>query len=450
MDARARHAECGTISGGRSAALRFHARPSHAATLRRSDRADLQHPRREICTASGDVITAKQRFRLAMSASGRAFPICCSKCAVTCVGWNRSRVPMPGLTARRKSCCRSGWIAWPRIMVSLPTPPRAARCAPGARRKRGVSALPDELHEIFVHTVENQFAFLVVNGGTHRDHTGRALGRKLPDFQRGIERVAGIDRFEEFSADLDETDQALANDMRKKSGAGCGEAQDLKTMRQGRLMAEPLAIFGVVMDRVIVEADGLERRKVRIADGARRVAEDFADTQLLKASQFDDPVILRLKIGHGGPPRRLGGGHSILSIRSGHPPPAAGVSAPRSPPSPDQGSAARCCGIVRWRPTPQRRPFRGPGRLAPARKPQKTVWRAGSPRYSTLAVPNRDWVHAALALPPPLSRRLPARSSRPSCALTRETLSGALCRVLKPIGKLQSNSVNSGSSANEE
>ena len=58
--------------------------------------------------------------------------------------------------------------------------------------------------------------------------------------------------------------------MRKGAGACGGEAQDLQAVRERTRMAECFAIFDIVMDWVIVEADGLECGEVAIAQGARR------------------------------------------------------------------------------------------------------------------------------------------------------------------------------------
>ncbi len=67
-----------------------------------------------------------------------------------------------------------------------------------------------------MHAIEHEFALLIVHGGAHRDDAGRPLRHKLGDRQRRIKRVAGINGFEEFRADLDEADQLLADDMRKQ------------------------------------------------------------------------------------------------------------------------------------------------------------------------------------------------------------------------------------------
>src|SRR6185312_14777982 len=208
---------------------------------------------------------------------------------------------MRGPCAPRKSCCISRSIGWPRITASRRARPATA-CAHGMR----MSVLQPE--EIFVNAVEDEFGFLVVDGGAHRDDAGRVLRHQFGDLQRGIERVAGIDRLQEFRAYLDEADQAFADDMWKQPRARSREAQNLEPMRQRRGVTELPAIFDVVMDRMIVEADGLERREVRIADGARGAFENLADSKLLKAAQRQDAMIVGFEFGHGQPPPSLGGG----------------------------------------------------------------------------------------------------------------------------------------------
>ena len=124
-----------------------------------------------------------------------------------------------------------------------------------------------------MRTVQHQFAFLVVDGGAHHDDSRRALGNQFGDLQCGIERVAGIDGVEEFGVDLDEANQAFADDMGKQARARRGEGQYLKTVGERSAIAQRFAIFDVVMDRVVVEADGLEGGEIAVAQGARRIAK---------------------------------------------------------------------------------------------------------------------------------------------------------------------------------
>src|SRR5580692_2363702 len=108
--------------------------------------------------------------------------------------------------------------------------------------------------QILMLTIEHEFAFLIMHRRAHDDDAGGLLLHKLGDFERGIERIAGENAFEEFRAHLDEADEALAHDMRKQSCARSREAQNLQAMRERRGITEALAIFVIVMDWVIVEA----------------------------------------------------------------------------------------------------------------------------------------------------------------------------------------------------
>ncbi len=69
-------------------------------------------------------------------------------------------------------------------------------------------------------------------------------------------------------------------------------------MRQGRRIAQPLAIFDVVMDRMIVQAHRLEGDEIRVADGARGQRVDLADGELVEAAQRHDAMFGRIKA-HG-------------------------------------------------------------------------------------------------------------------------------------------------------
>src|SRR6185437_302302 len=104
-------------------------------------------------------------------------------------------------------------------------------------------------------------------------------------------RSARIDGFEELRVDLDEADQAFADDMRKKPRTRGSKRQHLKPMRQGSGVAQRLAIFDVVMDRMIVEAHRLERGEIAVAQRARRIAEDLAHFQFVKRAQGDDAMV---------------------------------------------------------------------------------------------------------------------------------------------------------------
>src|SRR5439155_22813514 len=112
---------------------------------------------------------------------------------------------------------------------------------------------------------------------------------------------AGIDRLQEFRRLLDEGDERLADHMRENAGAGGGEAQHLKPVRQRAGMAALAAIFDIVMDRVVVGRDGLERGEIGLRDGAARNVEALADDEILEKPAFRKPVlppVETLAVGH--------------------------------------------------------------------------------------------------------------------------------------------------------
>jgi len=117
---------------------------------------------------------------------------------------------------------------------------------------------------------QHQLALLVVYRRGKGDDTGRALRRQIRNLEHRIERIAGIDRLQEFRRLLGKGDQRVADGERKIAGPRCGETQDLEAVRQHPWMAALAAIFDVVMDRMVVQADGLERGEIRIRQRARR------------------------------------------------------------------------------------------------------------------------------------------------------------------------------------
>lgn len=72
-----------------------------------------------------------------------------------------------------------------------------------------------EPEQIFVHAIQHQLALLIVHRRAHHHDARRALRDEFDNLKRGMQRVAGIDRFEELRIDLDEADQAFAGDMGK-------------------------------------------------------------------------------------------------------------------------------------------------------------------------------------------------------------------------------------------
>ena len=136
--------------------------------------------------------------------------------------------------------------------------------------------------QVFLFAGQHEFALLVVHGHRDRDDPGCTLRGQRRDRQTRIERIAGIDRFQEFRRLLDKRDQRIADDMGEGAGAGRGKAQHLKPVRQRAGMAALAAIFDIVMDRVVVGRDGLKRREIGLGDGAARDVEMFADREVLE------------------------------------------------------------------------------------------------------------------------------------------------------------------------
>src|SRR5262249_54551839 len=111
------------------------------------------------------------------------------------------------------------------------------------RRLSGVAPAQQD----FLLAGENELALLVVEGGGEGDHTGRALRRQRGDLEHRVERVAGMDRPQEFRGLLDKGDQRVADGVGKAARARRGETQDLKAVRQRPLMAALTAVLDIVM-----------------------------------------------------------------------------------------------------------------------------------------------------------------------------------------------------------
>src|SRR5947209_8548422 len=79
--------------------------------------------------------------------------------------------------------------------------------------------------------------------------------------------------------------------MRESAGAGGGEAQHLKPVRQRAGMAALAAIFDIVMDRVVIARNGLERGEIGVSDGSARNVEPLADREILKEAAFGKAVL---------------------------------------------------------------------------------------------------------------------------------------------------------------
>src|SRR5437762_12977001 len=69
--------------------------------------------------------------------------------------------------------------------------------------------------------------------------------------------------------------------MREGAGAGRGEAQHLKSVRQRTGMTPLAAIFNVVMDRVVIGLYRLQRGEIGLGHGSARNIEALANREIL-------------------------------------------------------------------------------------------------------------------------------------------------------------------------
>src|SRR5258707_4961206 len=145
--------------------------------------------------------------------------------------------------------------------------------------------------QIFLLAAEHQFVLLVVHCHRNCHHAGRALWGQRRDYEARIERIAGIDRLQEFARLLDEGDQRVADHMCEGAGTRCSEAQHLKAVREWARMTAFATIFDVVMDRVVIARDGPERREIGFGHGAARDVEPLADYEILEILALRKPVL---------------------------------------------------------------------------------------------------------------------------------------------------------------
>lgn len=125
-----------------------------------------------------------------------------------------------------------------------------------------------QAQQIHVPAIQHQFPVLVVNGGLHRHQPGCTLGFEFSHRQFRIERVVGENTLEEFCLDFNKANQGVTDHVREQARTGGGKAQDLQAMGKRTFQAALAAIFGIVVDRMIVARHCLEGRKIGIGDGA--------------------------------------------------------------------------------------------------------------------------------------------------------------------------------------
>src|ERR1700704_6396206 len=79
--------------------------------------------------------------------------------------------------------------------------------------------------------------------------------------------------------------------MGEGAGAGGGEAQHLKPVRERAGMAAFAAIFDIVMDRMVVGRNRLKRGEIGLGDRAAWNVEALADREILEKPALRKPVL---------------------------------------------------------------------------------------------------------------------------------------------------------------
>ena len=129
---------------------------------------------------------------------------------------------------------------------------------------------------------QDEFSPLIMDGHLGCDETRVTLGGEVDDLKRRIQRVPGMHLFKELARQFGEGYEDLSDVMRKKGCAWSGESQDLQTMDHWSAVSVSLCPFDVIMDRVIIRRDCLERRCMRIGECSTRRAKHLSDSQVLK------------------------------------------------------------------------------------------------------------------------------------------------------------------------
>src|SRR5262249_3805746 len=194
---------------------------------------------------------------------------------------------------------------------------------------------------------QDEFTLLVMESCEQDDHTGGALSDQFDDLEYRIERIAGEYRPEKFGRLLDEPDERIRYLVRKPTGAGRREAQDLQPMRQRAGKAARSAEFQVIVDRMVVPGHDLKRREAGIRHGAARQRVTLADRELLEPTLRRNRVPRRIEslVCHAGSPLspvRTRADRSAISHVHACPPPRRAVwKSDTSRESPRRSSAAR-------------------------------------------------------------------------------------------------------------
>ena len=115
---------------------------------------------------------------------------------------------------------------------------------------------------------------LVADGGPGGHLAGVAVRGQSCDLQLRVERVTGVDLAKELAADAGEGDEDVADVLREQGRSGRGEGQHLQAVDDRRDMAVAAGVVDVVVDRMVVGGDCLERRGVGVGQGPAGRPED--------------------------------------------------------------------------------------------------------------------------------------------------------------------------------
>jgi len=115
---------------------------------------------------------------------------------------------------------------------------------------------------------------LVADGGPGGHLAGVAVRGQSCDLQLRVERVTGVDLAKELAADAGEGDEDVADVLREQGRSGRGEGQHLQAVDDRRDMAVAAGVVDVVVDRMVVGRDCLERRGVGVGQGPAGRPED--------------------------------------------------------------------------------------------------------------------------------------------------------------------------------
>ena len=137
-----------------------------------------------------------------------------------------------------------------------------------------------------MRSFQDPLTALIVDGGRHDDNPGRSLRFEAGDLKQGVDRIIRENSAQELRADFGESDQMRPYHMGKETGALRGQAEDMKPMRELVRMSQSLAVFPIVVDRMIVAGHGLKRRKMRVCDRSGRKRVLLAELQLRKATDW--------------------------------------------------------------------------------------------------------------------------------------------------------------------